>query len=84
MTVWILAKHEAVLKKLEVYYALRATQYGVEVNHHMFLALVEMYNCYTGTFFVPVREIDLALHEMYEISKLPWGTEPYEKYTPRN
>ena len=35
-----------------------------------------------GTFFTPVGEIGLALHELYEVSGLVIGDAPYEEYVP--
>jgi len=32
----------------------------------------------TYTFFIPVREMGFALHEMYEVSGLAMGDIPYE------
>ena len=35
-----------------------------------------------GTFFTPVGEMGLALHELYEVSGLVIGDAPYEEYVP--
>jgi len=43
---------------------------------------LEHYNRLTGAFFTPVREIRLALHELYEVSRLVIGNAPYEEYVP--
>jgi len=36
----------------------------------------------TDTFFTPVGEMGLALHELYEVSELVMGDAPYEEYVP--
>ena len=36
----------------------------------------------TGTFFTPVGEMGLALHELYEVSGLVIENAPYEEYVP--
>ena len=43
---------------------------------------MERYNPLTGTFFTPVREMRLSLHELYEISDLVIGDALYEEYAP--
>jgi len=44
--------------------------------------MLECYNLETCTFFTPVREMGLSLHEMYEVSELVMGDISYEKYVP--
>ena len=44
--------------------------------------MLEHYNPLTSTFFTPVREMGLALHELYEVSGLVMGDAPYEEYVP--
>ena len=46
------------------------------------LAIFELYCPATGTFFTPVGELGMALHEMWEVSALPMGSLPYEEYFP--
>lgn len=41
-----------------------------------------MYNSEIGTFFTPVGELGLALHELYEVSTLSISEVPYEEYIP--
>jgi len=43
---------------------------------------LEHYNPLTGTFFTPVGEMGLALHELYEVSGLVMGDAPYKEYVP--
>jgi len=40
------------------------------------------YNPKTYTFFTPIGEMGLALHEMYEVSGLEIGDASYEEYVP--
>ena len=47
-----------------------------------FYAIFELYFPATGTFFTPVGELGMALHEMWEVSALPLGSLPYEEYFP--
>jgi len=44
--------------------------------------MLECYNPKTCTFFIPVGEMGLALHEMYVVSRLVIGDIPYEEYVP--
>jgi len=48
-----------------------------------FYAIFELYCPASGTFFTPIHELALALPEMWEVSNLPKGSLPYEKYFPR-
>jgi len=43
---------------------------------------MEMYCLVSGTFFTPVGELGMALHEMWEVSNLSMGSKPYEEYFP--
>jgi len=45
-----------------------------------FYAISKLYYPATGTFFTPVGELGMALHEMWEVSALPMGSLPYEEY----
>ena len=47
-----------------------------------FYAIFELYCPATGTFFTPVGELDMDLHEMWEVSALPMGSLPYKEYFP--
>jgi len=44
--------------------------------------MLERYNPETCTFFTPVGEIGLALHEMYEVYGQVMGNILYEEYVP--
>ena len=48
----------------------------------MLHAIFELYCPALGTFFTPVGELGLALHEIWEVSALPFGSLPYEEYFP--
>ena len=54
MTLYILAHFEEDLERLGLYEAVRAN----------FYAIFELYCPATGTFFTPVGELGMALHEM--------------------
>ena len=47
-----------------------------------FYAIFELYCPSIGTFFTPVGELGMALHEMWEVSALPMGSLPYKEYFP--
>ena len=62
--------------------AVRAVQWGIPRSSHNFFGILERYNPLTGTFFTPVGEMGLALHELHEVSGLATGDSPYEEYVP--
>ena len=47
-----------------------------------FFTIFELYCPASRTFFTPVSELELALHEIWEIFNLPMGSIPYEEYFP--
>ena len=47
-----------------------------------FYTIFELYCPAIRTFFTPVSELGMALHEMCEVSTLPLGSLPYEEYFP--
>jgi len=71
-------------EKYELYDAVQATHLGMDICIPNFFAVLERYNPHSGTFFIPIGEMGLALHEMWEVSKLPMGSMPYEEYSPGN
>ena len=75
-----LAKFENLLLEARLYRAVRAVQYGIPQSAQHFYAILEWYNPETWTFFTPIGEIRLSLHEMYEVSGLMIGDTPYEEY----
>ena len=53
-----------------VIHSVRAVQYGLPQSSQNFYGVLEHYNPLTGTFFTPVGEMGLALHELYDVSGL--------------
>ena len=82
MTLYVLSHFEEDLERLGLYEAIRATCYGIQMSVANFYAIFELYCPSTGTFFTPVGELGIALHEMWEVSALPLGSFPYEEYFP--
>ena len=70
------------LKRVGLYVAVRAVQWGIPPGSHNFFGILERYNSLTGTFFTPVGEMGLAMHELHEVSGLSTGDIPYEEYVP--
>ena len=62
------------MERLGLYEAVRETCHGMEC------VILELYCPSIGTFFTPIGELGLSLHEMWELSKLPVGHFPYEEY----
>lgn len=50
---------------------MRAVTHGIPASRFHFFSILEIYNLEMGTFFTPIGEIGLAVHEMYEILGLP-------------
>ena len=69
---YILEHFEAKLKKIELHEAVRATYHGMEISVPNFFAIFELYCLATGSFFTPIGELGLGLHEMWEIFNLRW------------
>jgi len=80
----VLAKYEIILRRFELYNAVQATRLRLDISVPNFFAIVERFNPHSRTFFTPVGEMGLPLHEMWEVSKLPMGSMPYEEYFPTN
>lgn len=49
--------------------------------YHLF-SLLEMYNFKTGSFFIPIGELGLTLHEIFKVLALSMGDVLYEEYIP--
>jgi len=77
-----LAEFEDLLLQAGPYEAVRAVQYDISQSNQYFYAVLERYNLETCMFFTLIREIRLALYEMYEVSGLVIGDAPYEEYVP--
>ena len=82
MVGFVLVELGALLQQVGLYHSVRAVQYGLPQSSHNFYGIQEHYNPLTGTFFTPVEEMGLALHELYEVSGLVMGDAPYEEYVP--
>ena len=82
MVGFVLVELGTLLQQVGLYHSVRAVQYGLPQSSHNFYGVLEHYNPLTGTFFTPVGEMGLALHELYEVSGLVMGDAPYEEYVP--
>ena len=80
LILYVLTHFEEDLERLGLYEAVRANNYGIQMSVANFYAIFELYFLTTGTFFTPVGELGMALHEMWEVSALPLGSLPYEEY----
>ena len=69
---------------MNLFDAVRATCYGFKLDVPSFHAVLELYCPSTGTLFTPVGELGLAMHEMWEISRLQMGVYLNEEYVPCN
>ena len=77
MTLYILAHFK---ERFGLREAIGATCYGIQMSITNFYAIFELYCPATGTYFTPVGESGMTLHEMWEVSTLPMGSLPYEEY----
>ena len=68
------------LLQTSLYTAVQAVQYVIPHSSHHFFVMLERFNSETCTFFTPVVEMGLALHEMYEVSGLVMRDISYEEY----
>ena len=62
MVGFVLTELEDSLKQAELYQAIRVVQYGIPQSSHHFYGVLEHYR--PCTFFTPVGEMGLALHEL--------------------
>ena len=74
MTLYVLAHFEEDLERLRLHEAIRATCYGIQMSVANFNVIFELYCSTTGTFFTPIGELGMTLHEMLEVSALPLGS----------
>ena len=82
MTLYVLAYFEEDLERLRLREAVRATCYSIQMSVANLYAIFKLYCPAKGTFFTPVGELGMTLHEMWEVSALPMGYLPYEEYFP--
>ena len=61
---YVLDVFDADLKRLGLHEAVRATCLRINISIPNFYAILEMYCPASGTFFTPVGELGMALHEM--------------------
>ena len=74
MTLYVLVHFEEDLERMGLHEAVRATCYGIQMSVANFYAIFELYCPATWTFFTPVGELGMTLHEMWEVSALPMGS----------
>jgi len=79
---YVLKQFDADLKKLGLHKAVRATCHGIEISVLNFFVIFKLYCPASGSFFTPVGELELALHDTWKVSNLPMGSMPYEEYFP--
>jgi len=82
MVSFVLTDLGDLLEHVGLYPAVRAVQWGIQRSSQNFFGVLERYNPLTGTFFTPVGEMGLALHELHEVSGLATRNLPYEEYIP--
>jgi len=82
MVSFVLEELKEVLMHSGLYVADRAVQYSIPQSNYHFYIMLERYNTETCTFFIPIREMGFALHEMYEVSVLVMGDIPHENTFP--
>ena len=82
LILYVLTHFREDLERLGLHEAIRATCYDIQMSIANFYAIFELYCPATGTFFTPVGELGMALHEIWEISALPMGSFAYEEYFP--
>ena len=70
LTLYVLEVFVEDLMRLGLYEVVRATCFGISISIPTFYAILEMYCPASRTFFTPVGELGMALHETWEISNL--------------
>ena len=70
MVGFVLVDLKVLLERVGLYAAVKAVQWGIPQSSQNFFGILERYNSLTGTFFTPVGEMGLALHELHEVSGL--------------
>ena len=64
LTMYILTHFEKDLERINLHEVVRATCYGIDMNVACFYAILELYCPASGTFFTPIGELGMTLHEM--------------------
>ena len=62
MVGFVLVELGAQLQHVGLYHSVRVIQYSLPQSSHIFYGILEHYSPLTGTFFIPVGEMGLALH----------------------
>jgi len=62
---YVLKYFKADLMRLGLHESIRATCHGMEISVPNFFAIFELYYPALRTFFTPVGELGLVLHEMW-------------------
>jgi len=88
MVGFVLIELEDFLRQMGLYRAVKVIKYGISQSSHHFYGVLDRYNPWMCTFFTPVREMVLGLHELYEVSGLVIGdaltkstSQPSRSYT---
>ena len=82
MIEFVLAELKEPLAQSGLACPIMATKHGIALSPYNFFAILERYNPETCTFFTPEGELGFALHEMFDVSGLPFGDLPYEEFVP--
>jgi len=77
---YVLEHFSTDLKRLGLCEAVRATCYRTEISVPNFFAIFKLYCPALETFFSPVSELGMALHDIWEVSNLPMVLLPYKEY----
>jgi len=80
MVSFILKELKDLLLQCSLYHTVRAVQFGIALSHYHFFCNAREVQSGLLHFLHPVREMWFALHEMYEVSRLPIGELPQEEY----
>ena len=80
MVGFVLTELRDLLTQVGLYHSVRVVQYDLLESSYNFYDVLERYNPLTEIFFTPVREMRLALHELYEVLGQVMGHAPYEEY----
>jgi len=79
---YVLEVFKTDLKRLRFHETVRATYFGINISVPTVYSILDMYCPASSTFFTPVGELGMALHEMWEVSNLSMGSKPCGDYFP--
>ena len=83
MVEFALAEFEDLLLQAGLHGAAEAVHYGIPQSNQHFYAILKRYIPESCTFFAPIGEMGLALHEIYEVSGLVIGDAPIKNTSHR-